>query len=142
MDINIESLSLDDLPDLNKLSINENPEYLKIVNNIKEIEKYNKKTILTKINTEFVILINNLYTQNQIYLEKITFDPIKYKNCDNLPDFTDKQIQYLLQSKHFLDKANLIFESLSNNSKLWNIRYIYDAIEYSKKAYEFILLII
>ena len=37
MDINIESLSLDDIPDLNKLCINENPEYLKIVNNIKEI---------------------------------------------------------------------------------------------------------
>ena len=142
MDINLESLSLDDLPDLNKLSINENSEYLKLVNNIKEIDKYNKKTILTKINTEFVILINNLYTQNKVYLEKITFDPNKYKNCENLPDFTNEQIQYLLQSKHYLDEANLIFESLSNNSKLWNIRYIYNAIEYSKKAYEFILLVI
>ena len=68
MDINIESLSLDDIPDLNKLSINENTEYLKIVNNIKEIEKYNKKTILTKINTEFVILIKILYQKKICFI--------------------------------------------------------------------------
>lgn len=142
MDINIESLSLDDIPDLNKLSINENPEYLKIVNNIREIEKYNKKTILTKINTEFVILINNLYTQNQIYLEKITFDPNKYTNCKQLPDFTSEQKYHLQQSKYYLDEANAIFESIPTNNKLWNIRNTYNAMKYCKKAYELILLII
>ena len=148
MDLSLDTLSLDEISyldeitSLEKLTINDNPEYINLQNNIKEINEFINSNIHTKISKKLFELTTKLYNQNKVYLEKISFNPENYINCENLPDFNRDQIMYLLDSKKNIDQANIIFESLSSNYKLWNIKYIHNAIIYCKKAYELIILMI
>ena len=146
MEVSLKSLSIDNLPDdlpnLNQLSIDENPEYNKLISNIYQINQFLDNIIISKVTPKFEKLLENLYRQNLIYLEKISFDPSIYRNCKNYPDFNDQQIQHLLESKNHIDNANIILSSISPNKKLWNIRNLYNALRSCKNAYELILLII
>lgn len=126
---------------LNKLNIRENPEYDILLQNLKVLNEYNSK-IISKTSDELQSFINDIYKQNELYLEKISFNPNDYINCRNLPNFNEKQINILTNIKNYLEIIDELIEDLPLNIKLWNLNTLYNILNKTYFAYNEILKII
>lgn len=126
---------------LNKLNIRENPEYDILLQNLKVLNDYNSK-IISKTSEDLQSFINDIYKQNELYLDKITFNPNDYMNCDNLPNFNQEQIDILTNIKSHLEIIDELIEDLPLNIKLWNLNSLYDILNKTYFTYNEILKII
>lgn len=125
----------------NKLKIRENPEYDILLCNLKILSNYNSK-LINKTTLELQEFINDIYKQNELYLNKISFEPNDYLNCTNLPNFNKNQINILLTIKKNLEYIDEVIEDLPQNIRLWNIQIIYDILNKTYFTYNEIIKII
>lgn len=136
-------IEIEEIGNLGNLSLNELNELTILQNNINHIKYYLHKDQIYKLSTKFLLLINSLYTQNQIYLDKISFDSTKYTYNGEFEPFTKNQINLLLNIKNKIDESNKIFNSLKSiDNKMWNVNIIYKAFEYCLEGYQDILRLV
>jgi hypothetical protein len=136
----IENSSIEDI-DLNKLTIRENPEYDILLENLNVLNDYNSK-IINKTSDDLQSFINDIYTQNELYLTKISFNATDYMNCDNLPDFNQEQIDILTNIKNHLQIIDELIEDLPQNIKMWSLNIVYDILNKTYFTYTEIVKII
>lgn len=127
---------------INKLTINEKSELNILKDNIKNLKYYINKTSLNRISSKLSLIIDTIYKQNKIYLERISFDPEKYSYNGEFDTFTKNKIILLIQIKTYLEHYNNVIESLQTDKKKWDIKVIYEALNNCDLAYSYILKII
>ena len=136
----------DDLESLtnnvNNITVNDSIEYNRIISFISQIELFINNLIHTKVSNDLYTLVNKLYSQNNIYLTKVSFSQSTYTNCDEYDDFNEYEIKTLAEIKEKLDESINLIDELPHNIKLWNITYVYNILKICHSTYNLILTII
>lgn len=127
---------------VDNITVNESVEYNKIISLISTIESYINNLIHTKVTSDLQSLIMTVYSQNSIYLTKVSFSQATYVNCEEYDDFNEYEIKTLAEVKEKLEEAINLIDELPHNIKLWNIPYVYNILKLCHSAYNLILTII
>ena len=125
IDSQLESITTN----VNNITVNESVEYNKLISLIATIESYTNNLIHTKVTNDLHSLITTLYSQNNIYITKVSFSQSTYVNCEEYDDFTEYEIKTLAEIKEKLEEAINLTDELPHNIKLWNINYVYNILK-------------